>query len=233
MRITDLNNAHQKQDIYIVGTGPSSRVFPLRYLKDKITIGLNQAWKLGQWRYMITVHGELYLDWKKKGGAPTKWCVSSTKPPLTAYWRDEDYYVFLSKNQLEWLYNKERPDALLVLHGIHNTAIHLARQMGARNIFLIGCDFGVYGGDHHAHEQHVKYHGRKHVEVFADMLETSRVVRAWVRKKGGNLFNLSTCLGPDPCADYEAQREELGLEPLPTPEDTSDCLWYRGPQEKL
>src|SRR5262245_41569176 len=52
--IGELYDAHSGRDIYVVGTGSSLRVFPLEFLADKITIGLNQAWKFLPLTYCIT-----------------------------------------------------------------------------------------------------------------------------------------------------------------------------------
>ena len=46
MQAFELWGRHAGETIYIIGTGPSQRLFPLDFLSDKITIGLNQAWKL-------------------------------------------------------------------------------------------------------------------------------------------------------------------------------------------
>ena len=76
MRISLLANRHAKLDIYIVGTGPSLRVFDKQYLSDKITIGLNQAWKQLPTVYSISVHPELVIEYEKsKTKTKTNWVV--------------------------------------------------------------------------------------------------------------------------------------------------------------
>lgn len=239
VNVTELYGKHKDQDIYIIGTGPSLRVFPLDYLKDKLTIGLNQAWRHGHWTYMLTVHGELYLDWEKRQKTnklkvgQKYWIVSAFKPPLLATRHDSRWWVFASKNSLEALDNPQFPGCLVVLHGIQNTALHLAYHMGARNIFLIGVDMGKLSGDYHAHEQHVKMHGRPEDEVYRDMRSTTAAVRGWLKKKGINVFNLTSLLGGSPEEDYKRLCSDAGLEPLPKPEDTSNYCWYKGDQPKL
>ncbi|NIQ16858.1 MAG: hypothetical protein GTO02_21490, partial [Candidatus Dadabacteria bacterium] len=57
--IQELNNQYQGETVFIVGTGPSMRLFPVDLLAGKITIGLNQAWKLFRPTYLLTIHPEV------------------------------------------------------------------------------------------------------------------------------------------------------------------------------
>ena len=91
----------------------------------------------------------------------------------------------------------------------------------------------ILGQDHHAHEQHVKYHGREPVSVFHDMLDTARRLRSWARARGASVLSLTPLLGSQPQVEYEKLRAELGVDRLPDPEDTSNLRWYEGPQEKF
>ena len=60
-KIQEIYGRHPGSDIYIVGTGTSLRVFPLAVLKDKITIGLNQSWKVVDTTYAITMMPKLNI----------------------------------------------------------------------------------------------------------------------------------------------------------------------------
>ena len=59
--VVDLYNRHLKEDIYILGTGASMRVFPMSLLEGKTVIGLNMAWKLFPVRYCLTTRPELNI----------------------------------------------------------------------------------------------------------------------------------------------------------------------------
>ena len=59
--IEELYGRHPGSDIYVVGTGASLRVFPLAFLENKITIGLNMAWKVAPVQYSITIRPELNI----------------------------------------------------------------------------------------------------------------------------------------------------------------------------
>src|SRR3989338_9186407 len=68
--VSELCDVHAGSDIYIVGTGPSLRVFPREFLSGKITIGLNDAWRFLPVRYGITVHPDLYVPEFLKAESP-------------------------------------------------------------------------------------------------------------------------------------------------------------------
>mgnify|MGYP005830578011 FL=1 len=72
---------HPGETVYIIGTGPSQRLFPLDFLADKTTIGLNQAWKHLNCTYSITVHPEHVWDYGHADDPKnaTEWIVTSLK----------------------------------------------------------------------------------------------------------------------------------------------------------
>ncbi len=84
------------------------------------------------------------------------------------------------------------------------------------------CDVG---GDHHAHNQHVRFHGLNHKDVYAEYREWTYKARKLAREKAGihvlSLSPLLGCGGSIHEADYVQLRSELGLSKLPTPTDTS------------
>lgn len=229
--ISKLYGMYEGRDLYVIGTGPSLRVFPLESLRGELTIGLNQAWRHGDWTYNLTVHGELIQD--QEAREPDKeitWIASAVKKPLCISMNNAKYFVFWSKQQKVVLdyHQKNETSFLFMLHGIQTAALHLGYLLGCRRIYLVGVDLGMLSGDHHGHRQHVKYRNRSSDDVFLDMRETTRYVRTWLRKRGVLVFNLSSLIGVRPEEDYSYLVNELGLEALPEPEDTSDCVWGHG-----
>lgn len=79
-QISALYDRHPGADIYIVGTGTSLRVFPLDVLAGKITIGLNQAWKVVNTTYAITMMPRLNIPEFIKGETPRPKITWITKP---------------------------------------------------------------------------------------------------------------------------------------------------------
>ena len=222
--LSDLCGSHKGEEMFVIGTGPSLRVFPLEILSGKLTVGLNQAWRHGAWTYSLTVHSELILDYQASPERPgTKWIVSAKKKPCDLSLNDKDHFVFRSRGDFT-----RDPNELFLREGIQGTALHLALRLGCRAVYFVGVDMGLLDGDHHCHEQHVKYHSRTPGEVFARMRKTTRLARDVLRKKGVPVLNLTALLGVDPSEDYAVLTREMGLPHLPKPEDTSDCVWGFG-----
>jgi len=223
MRISTLKNFYKNKEIYIVGTGPSLRTFPKEYLESKITIGLNQAWKYLSTTFSITVHPELVLEYENTVRKPrTKWLVKK-KPPLEKISLDDrKYYVFKTVDKDLSIFTKPKEDHLFLGRGVQQTAMHLAMLMGAKTIILVGVDMTDLAGDHHGHDQHVKFHGLDSKDVYAEYRKYTSLVRKELRRLNVDVFSLSTILGEaDGSEDYIRICEELSLSKLPKPTDTS------------
>lgn len=162
---------HKQATIYIVGTGPSMRIFPLDFLKDKITIGLNQTYKYFNPTYSLTVHP--YLIPYNRNEWNTKWLTKSKM--VCEGWikhkkleNHKYFYIFNNNNNPEdFLYFKDLKNfTLYVGRGIQTGAIHLACLMGAKYIVLIGCDMCSLDNEHHGHKQHTEFHGHSPNNVY-------------------------------------------------------------------
>lgn len=140
--IRDLDNLFPGETIYIVGTGPSMKYFPPGYLKGKLTIGLNQAWRYLTPTFCITIHPSEYNP-----AVFTNWIVKE-KGLLKNI---ESAYFFWQTTKGE---NKPLKDCLYTGYGIHVSALHLVERMGAKTAILVGCDFRELQGQHHGHTQH-------------------------------------------------------------------------------
>lgn len=223
MRVEKLWNKHKGEDVWVIGTGPSMRVFPRNVYQNKITIGLNQAWRFGPVTYSLTVHPELYLEYAKSAVKPdTQWIVKK-KPPMEALSLDHpDLYVFNTSESLDVIKHPTR-DTLFLAKGIHCTALALAAQMGATNVFVVGCDACQLGGDHHGHAQHVRYHGLAPEQVFAEYRRHAARVRRVIRESlGVNVVTVSPFVGLGHAdEDYRRLLLEHGFTSLPRPKDTS------------
>lgn len=230
MRIQELCGRHRSQDIYICGTGPSLRVTNLSFLVDRVTIGLNQFWRHLTPTYSITVHPELVLSYEAEGGLRdahtlrrTKWIVKRKAPMADLKWADGRFYVFETINEDYSVLRLQPPDRLFLSKGIQCTALDMAVRMGAKNIFLVGTDMCSLGGEHHGHEQHVRFHGLDPDTVYKEYrYSTAKVRKVLEEYHGVNIMTLSPFLGVGaPEEDYARRCKEKGLPPLPAPEDTS------------
>ena len=60
--VSELYGRHEDEDIYVIGTGASARVFPTGFLDGKVSIGLNMGWKVAPVTYGLTIHPDLNVD---------------------------------------------------------------------------------------------------------------------------------------------------------------------------
>jgi hypothetical protein len=213
--IAQLDDTQVGGDIYIVGTGPSLRVFPVDFLRDKFVIGLNRAWTCGKVDLSITIHPDLNLpaDFVSSGNG-MQWVVPREKSKSLL---DKKTYSALTQCAYEFRYDLQ-PDTseqtdpsnagrvkeivqlkkenyLYLWSSIAQSALHLAARMGARNIFLIGCDNSPIGSNDHAKAQHTRWNGSEAAYRYRQYSEGMSEVRNELYKIGVHTFNLSSILG--------------------------------------
>lgn len=234
MRLAELAGRHRGQDVYVCGTGPSMRCFPPEFLRDKVTIGLNQFWKYAATRprgegqvspttYSLTVHPELLQEYLAAARRPpTQWLVKPKAPMADLTLDDPRFYVFHAAE--DWgLFARPVQDTLFQGRGVQQTALHLAAHLGARAVVLVGVDMCALGGDHHGHDQHVRFLGLPAADVYAEYRAWTRKARRLLREHHGiPVLTLSPFAGlDDAAADYRELCRELKLPPLPPPKDVS------------
>jgi hypothetical protein len=231
--VSELYNRHSGDDIYVIGTGTSMRVFPGDFFEGKITIGLNMAWKNVPVRYAITIHPELNIP--EFIGEPARpeitWIVPREKSRrlLTAQQfahADAHFFTFDyhgkpntqrlndpldSGRMLDWV-RRPSGDNLYVWSSIAQTGANLAANLGAGNIILTGCDNAPLMHNHHAHAQHTRWKGVAPGHRYQQYYEGMAEVRAALRERGVNLVSLQPFLGISNFeADFQRLCSELGL----------------------
>ena len=230
--ISELYGRHDGADIYIVGTGTSVRVFPLDFLDGKITIGLNQAWKLFDPQYAITMMPKLNIPEFIEGERVRAGITWITKPSKIAVqctqteieWAQANYYGFENDGRtsfnsldevsdtgrmLEWV-RTPHPDKLYLWSSISQSAMNLAANMGARNIILIGCDNAPLAENHHAHDQHTMWRGDSPDVRYMQYYEGVAEVRAALRSRGVNVVSATPFVKLDGAElDYKRLCQEL------------------------
>jgi hypothetical protein len=231
--IEELYGRHAGSDIYIVGTGTSLRVFPLELLRDKITIGLNQAWKVFEPKYAITMMPKLNIPEFMEGEASRPnitWVTKPSKIRAQCTAKEIDYgegHFFGFENDgrasisgldepseagrvLDWVL-KPHPNKLYLWTSISQSAMNLAANMGAKNIILVGCDNGAIGENHHAHDQHTQWKGESPDVRYMQYYEGVVEVRAALRKRGVNVVTMNPFVKLDaPSLDFERLCLETG-----------------------
>lgn len=223
MRIQELTGRHKGETIYILGTGPTARLLPLDFFANRTTIGLNQWWRYGPATYSISVHPELVQDYEHTAIRPkTRWIVKKKAPLQNLELDDPRYYVFHTAE--DWsLFENPRADTLFIGRGVQQTAMDLARRLGARTIILAGVDMGQLGDDHHGHHQHVRFHGLPASDVYLEYRKWTAKARRLLRQHAGiEVLQLTPLLGATAGEeDYQRLLQERNLPALPRPPDTS------------
>lgn len=228
MRLRSLADKWKGETVYVVGTGPSARVFPSAFLRDKCCIGLNKAWMTHPVEFSVTVHPEHITEYEAapsrvngRDKPATRW-VTKAKTPLADLAPDDPrYYVFKSTESMAAFGNADS-DELFVGRGIQTSGIDLALRMGASAIVLVGVDMGVLGGHHHATAQHVRFNGLPPKDVYREYYDWTAVVRDVCLGFGVPVLSLSAMIGEAwRSEDYKRLSALLDLPDLPPPVDTS------------
>ncbi len=229
MLIQELWNKHPKEDIYVVGTGPSMRVFPWEFFQGKITIGLNQVFRHFIPTYMLTMHPELI---PYELNLDTEWItkIKRTEEFSTKIREKVPNKVYLFENNrdiklLEFA-RKKIKGKLYIGYGIHTGAMTLAAHMGAKNIILVGCDMCSLDDEYHTHHQRVRWLGMPEKTIYREYYLTARILRKTLRAYWKvNILNMNPFLGLNNYEeDYKHQKYKKGLEHLPEPYDESPYL---------
>jgi len=234
-KIAELYNRHPGSDIYIVGTGTSLRVFPLDFFQGKTTIGLNQAWKVVDTTYSITMMPKLNIPDFIEGESPRAGMTWITKPSkVKGQCTDEEFehaeqnfYGFENDGGasltgldepsetgrvLDWV-RTPNPDKLYLWTSISQSAMNLAANMGAKNIILVGCDNCAIGENHHAHDQHTMWKGESPDIRYMQYYEGVAEVRAALRGRGVNVLSMNPFVKLDaPELDFKRLCEETGVQ---------------------
>jgi len=146
MKINELYGKH-KEDVYIIGSGPTMDYFDKKFFEDRITITLNNMYKYFPCNYMITHHHEI-VQKAINSGLPvitSEYCTCNTVNPRHNF--TGEYYVYTHTNQG---YTEVDLSQFGVKIGSAGTpavaALQIAYLMGATNIILCGCDGGSLDG---------------------------------------------------------------------------------------
>ena len=231
--VSQLYDQHPNADIYVVGTGASLRVFPISFLENKITIGLNQAWKILPVKYCITIRPELNIPEfvSNERRDEIVWITKFSK-----FTNDEQrrfaadnghrFYYFdfvpsqnterlwpgqasLVGRNLQWV-RRSTENFLYLWSSISQAAVNLAANMGARNIILVGCDNAPLLNNHHAHNQHTMWADNDPRVRYGQYYEGLKEIRAALRERQVTLLSATPFLRIGSCdEEFTALCHEL------------------------
>ncbi|MBO3457618.1 hypothetical protein G7B40_008975 [Aetokthonos hydrillicola Thurmond2011] len=230
--VSELYDLYPNSDIYIIGTGASLRAFPISFLENKITIGLNMAWKTVPVRYSITIHPELSIPEflpEEKPRPEITWVTKYHKTkalvsPEQFKYAEDNFYFFETEGRvntqapnqpsdagriLDWV-RKPTENKLYLWTSIAQSGVNLAANMGAKNIVLVGCDNCALLNNHHAHKQHTRWRDAAPNQRYKEYYEGLAEMRPVLRERGVNLMSLTPFLSLEsPEFDFERLCKEL------------------------
>jgi hypothetical protein len=230
--VSELYGRHEGADIYVVGSATSMRVFPTAFLEDKITIGLNTAWRVAPVQYSLTIGPHLHvpeflgepahpeITWITKRGK----AVAVLTPEQLEH-AEQHFYDFRADGQpntqpleepsdagrvLDWV-RRPTGDFLYQWSSISQTAVNLAANLGARSVILVGCDNCALAENFHAAEgQHTKWMGATPDRRFDQYYEGLVEIRSVMRERGIPVVSLDPFLKLDePERDFRQLCGEL------------------------
>ncbi len=214
MRLKDLRDIYFGHDIYIVGSGPSINIFPKEFLRDKVCISLNASYKSSN--FITPIAFMHHMVYTRKGNIiedPIHPFFKNIKYPVVkgtgknrkekVDWDNDHYYYFDWNHDIEKIYQvtKETDELFYTPEGCAmQAAMQLAWIIGARNVFLIGCDSRVLGKKHYADFEMDSFRNmeilkRGFKRNYDSYIYGALIVIDFLKRKGINVFNLSNIVG--------------------------------------
>lgn len=214
MRLRDLRDVYSGQEIYIVGSGPTTNVFPMDFLSDKICMSLNDSFKIHPYVAPIALmHHQTYCREGNIIEAPLHPNFSGIKYPVVkgtgkqrsevVDWGSPYYYFFDWSHDIDRIYemSKNTDHLYYTPEGCSlHAAMQLAWIMGARTIYTIGCDSTTLGGKHYAQYDKNKFRDdeilkRGQTRNYDSYVKGTLIVQDFLRRKGVRVLNLSPIVG--------------------------------------
>lgn len=154
--IKELKNKYSGKDVYVLGAGPSMSHLNPTFFNGKITLGMNNIYRLFPVTYSVFKHKQFIAEALgfKQVIIASMHDEGDTNAPITE--GPEECYVFthkqgrrgdLEKNFQENLNAIGKDDDIFVSYSTITSGIHLAAYMGAKTIILVGHDCGTLDGE--------------------------------------------------------------------------------------
>ncbi|MBI3315972.1 MAG: hypothetical protein HYZ87_03245 [Candidatus Omnitrophica bacterium] len=217
MRLRDLKDVYLGQDIYIVGAGPSVNLFPLGHLKDKICLSLNDTYKMHPAIKPIVIMNNPTYAQEGSRTAPFHENFKNIKYPVAKMtgryrsWKgvefgDPDFYCYDWSHKIDtdiWNMTKDTDYLYSSPEGcVLQEALQLAWIMGAKNIFIIGCDSRTMGGKHYANFDKDGFSADeepkgplKKTRNYDSYIYGTLIAMEFLKRKGVSVFYLSNLVG--------------------------------------
>lgn len=214
MRLRNLRDIYSGQEIYIVGSGPTTNVFPMDFLADKICMSLNDSFKIHPNVSPIALmHHQTYSRQGKTIEEPFHPNFSGIKYPVVkgtgkdrtelVDWDNPYFYFYDWNHDIDQIFEMSKnTNHLYYTHegcSLH-AALQLAWIMGARTIYTIGCDSTTLGGKHYAQYDKNKFRDdeilkRGVARNYDSYVKGTLIVQDFLQRKRVRVLNLSPIVG--------------------------------------
>lgn len=156
-RITELENIHKGEDIWVIGAGPSMNFVDPSFFENKICISVNQMYEKFPCEYVVGrdihakerwaptiedlrdrddikfLYSEFDTGYGKTRNTDWGWMCSS-----------DNFYEFESLQ--DHILDNVGTDKMISMRTTLNTCLNIAAYMGAKNIMICGKDEGAIDG---------------------------------------------------------------------------------------
>jgi hypothetical protein len=214
MRLRDLRDVYLGQEIYIIGSGPTTNIFPMEFLANKICMSLNDSYKIHPNITPIALMHHLnYSREGKTADAAYHPHFSNIKYPVVkgtgksrrekVDWDNPYFYFYDWNHEITQIYEMTKSSDCLY-YTPEGCSLHAAMQlawiMGARSIFTIGCDSTTIGGKHYANYDKNNFRDdeilkRGIIRNYDSYVKGTLIVRDFLHRKGVSVLNLSPIVG--------------------------------------
>lgn len=155
-KIIELKNSQPGKDIYIIASGASLNHIDPNFFNNKITIGVNQAYRKFKCDYIVRKEGSHLRESIQTGAKVvcSLWdsggIYRGKRKKNTDGFENLNFYVFehLENKHTSIDFSVLQTDKLIVSYSTITSAIHFAAYLGAKNIILVGHDCGLINNKH-------------------------------------------------------------------------------------
>ena len=156
-QLKQFKNCHKGEDIYILASGKSADFIDNSFFDNKLVIGINQAYKKINCKYLVRKEAELIKEtlcnahestvhFISQGALGNKHLKLKTLKALQNL-DTTNVVLYHHNHNVKSITTLPPDDMLVVSHSTITTGIHLAAYMGAKNILLVGHDCGTINGE--------------------------------------------------------------------------------------
>jgi len=209
--LQDFKNIHKNGDIYILASGKSVDFIDNSFFENKIVIGINQAYKKFECKYLVRKECKL-IDTVLKDNKNAVHFISNGdcgggNNKNTQFIKKNNYdkannivIYHHNNNTCKVPNNLPENDKLVTSYSTITTGIHLAAYMGAKNIILVGHDCGTLNGEcnfkgYHTDETYkiTWKNGKRDYKEWLKNIESQTIeVRRLIKDKYGcNIYSLN------------------------------------------